>query len=115
MSSIVHRFYENAKERSDEEDKQDIIKTAAHLIKNDINEITSSRYLYPVFTDVSSVEKNMEFLPAGLRTFLKELFPDKTQVKTASIGQCMIQGCRLKGLLPPLQLGLCVQLYHHFG
>ena len=114
MSSIVHRFYENAKERSDEEDKQNIIKTAAHLIKNDINKINSSRYFYPVFTDVSSVEKNMKFLPAGLRTFLKELFPDKTQVKTASIGQCMIQACRLNGMLPPLQLGIWVKLHHHF-
>ena len=38
-----------------------------------------------------------------------------TSVKLASIGQAIVQACRPKSLLAPLQIGLGVQLHHHFG
>jgi len=37
------------------------------------------------------------------------------QTKIASIGQAMMQAARPRVLLAPLQIGLGVQLHHHFS
>ena len=38
-----------------------------------------------------------------------------TDLKLSSLGQALIQACRPRTLVPPLQLGLGVQLHHHFA
>ncbi|WAR04123.1 LOW QUALITY PROTEIN: hypothetical protein MAR_019492 [Mya arenaria] len=97
----------NSREESDEEQKQKIIETAAILIKSDINDIVNTKDVYPSFTDISSTEKNIKFLPESLKTFIGELIPENRKVKTALIGQSIMQSSR------PTSLG--VQVHHHFG
>lgn len=58
----------------------------------------------------------MDFLPESLHTLLHFLFPGtNTSTKVASIGQAIIQATRPRVRLCPLQLGLGVQLHHHFA
>ena len=112
--SIVHSFYESSNELSDVDKKKMIIETAAKLIKDDINSLKSSREYYPSCTDISSTPKNLEFLPDSLKMLLVNMLPGNSDTKIASIGLSIVQCCRPKGVLAPLQIGLGVQLHHHF-
>lgn len=38
-----------------------------------------------------------------------------TDRKITSIGQAIVQACRRRTVHLPLQIGLAIQLYHHFG
>ena len=62
-----------------------------------------------------SADKAMEFLPESLCTLLHILFPTNSSIKVASLGQAIIQATRPRVLLSPLQLGLGVELHHHFS
>lgn len=60
-----------------------------------------------------SITNNLDYIPESLRHFLKPLITNN--IKLASIGQEVVQACRTRDLIVPLQLGLGVQMYHHFG
>lgn len=90
-----------------------IIKTAAKLIRDDIKSVMTSHELYP---DMMSEEENVNFLPESLRLLLEALFVGKNvRTKTASIGQAVIQAARPQVLLALLQIGLGIQVHHHFA
>lgn len=113
--SILREFYTTPRNNSDAE-KQAVIEAAAQLIKNDIKSIPASKEYYPATSDIMSPEKNLEHVTDSLRTFLKILFSAKdSDLKVSSIGQAIMQAVRPRGLLPPLQIGLGIQLNHHFG
>ncbi len=58
----------------------------------------------------------IKFLPETLRVLLEGLIVGKgVQTKIASIGQAIMQAARPRVLLAPLQVGLGVQLHHHFA
>ena len=65
---------------------------------------------------MSSVEIAISFLPESLILLLDTLTVgvDK-KLKVASIGQSIMQATRSRVLIAPLQLGLAVQMHHHFG
>ncbi|XP_006825118.1 protection of telomeres protein 1-like [Saccoglossus kowalevskii] len=63
---------------------------------------------------MESEEECLAFVPESLKCFLKEIFVD-IGVKLASIGQAIIQASHPRVLLAPLQIGLAVQLHHHFA
>ena len=71
---------------------------------------------YPLSSDMSSVEIAISFLPESLILLLDTLIigVDK-KFKIASIGQAIMQATRPQVLIAPLQLGLAVQMNHHFG
>ena len=51
-----------------------------------------------------------------MKLFLKTVFSGKeTELKIASIGQAIAQAARPRTLLAPLQVGLAVQMHHHFA
>ena len=78
--------------------------------------IKQDREFYPQCNDMESAQQANLFLPESLRMFLKSLFVGTgTSVKIASIGQAMLQATRPRAILAPLQLGLGVQLLHHFA
>ncbi|XP_060562092.1 uncharacterized protein LOC132721742, partial [Ruditapes philippinarum] len=114
-SAIIHSFYEDLQGQSDEEKKIRILETAGKLLKADINSMKTSRDYYPSFNDVSSAENNVSFLPESLQLFMKAIFGQQNNVKVADIGQSIVQTCRARSVIAPLQLGLGVQLHHHFG
>ena len=65
---------------------------------------------------MSSIEKNLEFIPDLLRLFLRILFVGKdVELQIALVGQAIVQATRPRVILAPLQLGLGVQMHHHFA
>ncbi|XP_045211013.2 uncharacterized protein LOC123562441 [Mercenaria mercenaria] len=115
-SSILHSFEENKRQRTEEEEKTRLIKTVPKLIKSDILDIPADNNVYPSPDSIGSSDKNRCFIPQSLLLLLNLLFSEKDKdVKIASIGQAIIQSCRPRSIQAPLQIGLAVQLYHHFG
>lgn len=60
--------------------------------------------------------KTLPYVPQSLTLFLRTLFVGKEkELKVCSLSQAMMQATRPRGLLPPLQLGVGVQMHHHFA
>lgn len=58
----------------------------------------------------------MDFLPDTLKLLLQGILTGKDiSTKLASIGQAIMQVARPRDLLAPLQVGLGIQLHHHFA
>lgn len=113
-STIIHEFHKRQQSSNDEEEKAKIISTAAKLIKSDIVSMSTPTDMYPSISDVSSTDKNLSLLPTSLRLLLSAIFCGK-DVKVASIGQAILQACKPKSIIAPLQLALGIQVHHHFG
>ena len=65
---------------------------------------------------MSSIEKNFAFIPDLFRLFLCILFVGKDlELQIAWVGQAIVQATRPRVILAPLQLGLGVQMHHHFA
>ena len=100
---------------SPEDEAQYIIETACKLIRKDIRDIEQNRETYPSYGEMSSADNALDYLPQSLHTFLNGLCVGKdTEATIASIGHAIIQAARPRVLLAPLQIGLAVQLHHHF-
>ncbi|GFO01027.1 hypothetical protein PoB_002753200 [Plakobranchus ocellatus] len=114
---ILHQFWKQRKESETSAEKFRIIHTAAKLILADVKDIQYSKDFYPTREVVGDLEENANYLPASLLLFLQALMNKKNEakLKTASIGQAMMQAMGLNILIPPLQIGLGVQLHHLHG
>ena len=113
-SEVLHEFY-SQHDLDPDKNKQRIIETAAKLIKNDIKEVNTSHSVYPGVDEIG-IEESMNFVPASLQLLLGNLFSGKNlQTKIASIGQAIMQATRPRVLLAHLQIGLGIQLHHHFA
>lgn len=116
VSSIINEFYKQPKANSFNEEKTRIVVAAAKLIKSEIKNIKISDTYYPSSEEMESVDQTMKFLPDLLQLLLKNIFVGKdTGLKLASIGQAIIQAARPRSVTAPLQIGLGVQLHHHFA
>jgi len=97
-------------------EKIHLIKTAAKLIRNDIKSVGTSNEHYPPSYEIESQEKSYNFPPTSVKVFLEGIIVGKNvDLKRASIGQAIMQAARPRVLLAPLQIGLDVQLHHHFA
>ena len=114
-TSSILRNYFSKPEMDEEGQKRAIIETAGKLIKSDIKSmILPSNDQYPKASEVEQ-QSALEYIPPSLRLLLQNLLVGKNiRKKEASIGQSIIQGARPRALLAPLQLGLAVQMHHHF-
>ena len=71
---------------------------------------------FPESAKMSSVDTALEFVPILLQTLLSTLFSGKdVSLKLASLGRAFVQATRPRALKAPLQLGLGVQMHHHFA
>ena len=98
-----------------ETQKQNIIDVAASLLKNDIQYMLSQKdeYVSPHF--LTTEADSLRYLPGSLETLLSKLFVGKNKQNFfCSIGQCIVQAVRPRGIISPLQLGLAVQMHTHF-
>ena len=94
------------------EEKMKLIQEAAS--RKTSKPLKTSHEVYPSCDDLESLEAGIDFLPDTLKALLEGLFSGrKTAVKVASIGQAIMQATRPRVLLPPLQFGLGMQLYHN--
>jgi hypothetical protein len=113
---ILHEFHQNQSLSDPEQEKRNIVKAAANLIKSDIKSIESAKNEYSSVSDIESIEKNLEYLPESLKIFLSSMFSEREcLVKLSSIGQAIVQATRPRSLIVPLQIGLAVQMHHTFG
>ena len=93
-----------------------ILRTAAKVIKSDVKSMPSSKTEYPGTNQMSSVELALGFLPESLRVLLELLLTGQDiSKKVASIGQAIVQAIRPRVIIMPLQLGLAVEMHHHFA
>ena len=84
--------------------------------KNSIKSCPTSKEYYASNSDISSMENAMSYLPESLILLLDTILVGKDKKsKIASIGQAIMQAARPRTLIAPLQLGLGVQMHHHFG
>ena len=115
-ASVIDEFYSNPRPKDTEEERYRIIETAAKLIKSEIKNIDVSSDVYPTSAVMSDVEEALKFIPDILKSFLELLFVGKDiKLKLASVGQAIVQAVRPRVILAPLQLGLGVQMHHHFS
>lgn len=113
-SRILCDFH-SQEHRDSEQEKAQIIKTSAQFIKNYIKAIKQYKDVYPSNAEMASSEAALEYIPDCLKTFLKIVFAGKdVDVKLASIGQAIMQAAQPRVLMAPLQIGLGVQMHHHF-
>ena len=69
----------------------------------------------PSNAEITSSEAALEYISDCLKTFLKIVFVRKdVDVKLASTRQAVMQATRPGVLMAPLQIGLEVQMHHHF-
>lgn len=85
-------------------------------MKSDVKDIPTNKESYDLLERVSSVSDALEFVPDSLRIVLRELFVGNSlDLKIATIGHAIVQAIRPRVLIAPLQLGLGVQMHHHFS
>ena len=75
--------------------------------------IKTSNDIYPLIE--TEAETNANFLPQKLKLLPESILASKDDMKVASIGQAIIQAVQPQVVLVPLQVGLVVQLHHHFA
>ncbi len=110
---IVRESYSSEKNMTAAEQIHSIITTAAKLIKAHIFEKSYDNSLYPTKDDMSNYELGKEWVPPSLQLFLHELL--KSPLKQLSIGQCIVYALRPRSVIPPIPLGLAVELEHVFA
>ena len=115
-SSILHAFHKQCKAENAEDEKHSIVETAAKLIESDVKSMEPSHDFYPEIEDVENEERALNYIPKSLQVLLRTMFAGQNiDVKLASIGQCIMQAIRPRAILAPLQIGLGVQMHHHFA
>ena len=115
-ATILHNFYCNSRQEDCDAEKRRIIKTAAKLIKSDTQAVSQMKNSYACCHELSSVEEAVSFLPESLLVMLNTLFTVKQEpVKLASLGQATMQATQPRSVLAPLQVGVGIQLHHHFA
>ena len=86
------------------------IQTAAKFIKKNIKIAQFASDYYPSELDIKNYD---ESLPPNLRSFMKALVPN--EVEKACIGQAIIKAVKPTSYIPPLLLGLGVELDNLFA
>ena len=114
VSKILRRNYELFSDAACDEEtrKNSIMESAARIIRSDILSMESDLSAYPPAADI--YENSVSFLPSSLRLFLEKLLAGEDESRMAGIGQAIVQGARPRSIIAPLQLGLAIQVHHHF-
>jgi len=90
--NILLEFKSQSKTDNTQQEKDNIIRTAVKLIKNDIKLLDQPSDTYPTCAEMASEEAACDFLPNSLRSFLVDLFTGSDiGMKVASIGQSIVQ------------------------
>ena len=98
-----------------EQQKYCIIEATARIIKNDIKCLPPDNS-YPSLEELRSIPKYIEYLPSSLHLLLENVFLSKNSGKhLAFIGQSIMQQACPRALIMPLQVGVAIQMHHHFS
>lgn len=112
-SSILYVFHKQKKAENTEDEKLTIIETAAKFIASDVKSMEIPNDSYP---DTCDIARAVSYIPKTLQVLLRTMFVGKgIDAKLASIGQAIMQAIRPRAILAPLQIGLGIQMHHHFA
>lgn len=120
-ADIMREFYRTKLDctasKTEDQIKSEILTAAACLLRNDMLDIlNTNKEAFNFFHVLESQEQSIQFLPPSLRILLEKLFRGKNKtMKIASIGHAIIEASRPRSLSTPLQLGLGIELHHHFS
>lgn len=102
---IVQRFHSQQSSSDIEQEKIRIITTAAKLIYNDIKKLKTNKLFYDIFSNLSSYEETLGFVPVSLQIFLTTIIKSEKNQKTIpSIAQSIMQQASPRNLQCPLQV-----------
>ena len=115
VSSIFRKYYCKPKDVNVELEKIQLIEAAAAILQSEIKEkVSTTKDFYPLPEELSR-EDCLHYLPPLLRLLLTKMFSGiEAELKTATIGECIIQAVQPRSVIAPLQIGLAVQMYQHF-
>lgn len=105
-----------AQSNDDVNSSEILIKAVAKLIVEEIKSLDLKKNVYPTADDIMNTDSNKAFVPQSLLMLLPQIVSGKgSDTRCVSIGQCIVQACTPRAGIAPLQIGLGVQLHHHFG
>ena len=113
-SAILQQLYSQSKANDAESENMRIIGVAAKLLRNDIKLAATCSDSYPICSELSSTENALECIPQNLVTFLNTVSASTENKKVASIGHAIMQLTCPRVTVMPLQIGLAIQMHHHF-
>ena len=92
----ILKHFSQEKGKDHEAEKLRIIKTAALLLLSDVRAMDTSKENYPSSSDIASLDLNLAYLPSSVRLFMNTLLRNQKdcKLKTASIGQALVQAAR---------------------
>ena len=95
--------------------KIQLIEAAARLLKTEIKQTAiANKESYPNSDDLN-ISNGLAYLPPMVCMFCTKLFVGTNiDTKVSAIGQSIIQAVRPRAVIAPLQIGLSIQMHHHF-
>ena len=81
--------------------KENVVKAAAKIVKEEIREMNYSKEFYPSVDDILDGEK---WVPESLKNFMVLLVPSSQN--QLSLRQCIIQATRPKSAIAPILFGV---------
>ncbi|KAJ8879471.1 hypothetical protein PR048_020079 [Dryococelus australis] len=116
VADIILDYHRQTKLEDRNQEKFQIIESAAKFIKNEISSLCNSMDLYPSPSDIASLEENKKILPSVLQTFLNILITKSgSDLEKAAVGQAIMQACRPRSFICLIPLGIGVQVHRDFG
>ena len=112
---VLKEFHsKNTSRMSDDDWQMHIIETAAKLVRAETREKEYQRDFYPDITNISDIQKHLDYVPPILRHFLEVIFKNRTtNMKTAiaAISQAIMQQQRPRHIMAPLIFALTIRIY----
>ena len=90
------------------ETKEDVVKAAAKIIKEEIRETNFSKDFYPSVDNISFSEEGEKWIPESPRMFMKFLVPSR--LKQLSLSQCIVQATRPRTVIAPIPFGVGIDI-----
>ena len=104
---ILRKFKEDG-----HESKEDVIRVAAKLIKEDIREAKYMKEFYPTIESILNTEKT-SLVPNSLQILMKYLI--SSDLKRESISQCIVQAAKPRSSIMPIPFGVGVEVDKTMG
>ena len=95
------------------ETKEEVVKAAAKIIKEEIREMNFSKDFYPSVDEISFSEEGEKWIPESLRMFMKFLVPSR--LKQLSLSQCIVQTTRPRTVIAPILFGVGIDINKSTG
>ena len=115
VNKIISKFRNNSENTDSNETTGDsIIETAAKLIKADIKSVVQDKSTFPSSNELTE-ENAIIFVPQSLKRLLEVIFSGGGNATNVGfIGLAIMQACRPRSLICPLQFGIVVQFHNFF-